>query len=235
MKRLTSDEVEVLEKFLVADNDEVCGIEIHVGKDWRRGYSEPDTVEKYSLEELGGKALIKLEDDTLCALVGDSLYYKNERGYVGSTKTEYTYKGVCRATGDYLYQRAIVLYRCPITPLSADEVLALDRVLVKNNKRVVGVRIEYGSKGIGGSNTSGFCAHRSVKYTAEELDGAPLVSVGRSMICALANDVLHFKNNSDGEYRTFTLDYRERSFISLGEEIAYDTYSATRVELILEN
>jgi len=56
MKCLTPDEVRGLDKFLVCHNDEAVGIEIHIGKDWRRGYSEPDTIQRFTLEELAGKA-----------------------------------------------------------------------------------------------------------------------------------------------------------------------------------
>ena len=57
MRTLEWDEVLGLEKFMVEDNDEIIGMEIHVGKDWRNGYSEPDSVVKYSLEELSGGSL----------------------------------------------------------------------------------------------------------------------------------------------------------------------------------
>jgi len=61
MKRLTRDEVRELDKILVEGNDEAVGIEIHIGKDWRRGYSEPDTIQKFTLSELEGK--IRLRSD----------------------------------------------------------------------------------------------------------------------------------------------------------------------------
>lgn len=238
MKYLTRDEICGLEKFLVADNEEAVGIEIHIGGDWRRGYPEPHTIRKYSLEELSGGELIPLEDQTLCALVGDQLYYKdNQRGFVEATGAEYAYRGVSRQTGDYLYQRAMVSYCSPIVTLPPEEILSLDTILVKNNHRVVGVKLIHGFSGIGGSNNSGFGAEpgKEIVYTAEELDGRKPIRVEDDMICALANDVLHFRYRSyNGEMRTFTLDYRKRTYIARGDGIAYDTVSATKVVLILK-
>ena len=61
MRYLTWDEVKSLDKFLVEDNDDAIGIEIHTGHyelSAKVCYGKPETVTAYSLEELlewGGK------------------------------------------------------------------------------------------------------------------------------------------------------------------------------------
>ncbi len=237
MRNLKRDEVLGLENFLVEDNDEVTGIEIHVGKDWRNGYSEPDSVVKYSLEELSGGELIELEDVILCAVVGDKLYYKKKYDIVDSTSLEYVYRGVNRDTGDYMYERAMLSYNCPLVILPEEEIVPLDKILVRDNKRVKSVRFFPGYCGVGGSNTSGFSSDwdRKYEYTPEELDGrSPLWIHGRE-VCALVNDVLYFRyKGSDGNMHAYTLDYRERNTLIRGDEVAYDTIAATEVYLIMK-
>ena len=117
--------------------------------------------------------------------------------------------------------------------LSESEVLALDRILVKNSSNVSGVQIERGYMGLGGSNTSGFSADsdQTVVYTADQLSDHPLITVDGDVICALENDVLYLKYKRDGVYRVFTLSREKPSTTSHGREIAYDTVEAARISL----
>jgi len=245
MRYLSWDDVLGLEKFLVEDNDEAIGMEIHTGIfDHTEedgvivGYNRPDKVIKISFEELAGGDFITLGDGsiTLCAVVCNRLYYKDRRGWVYNTGTYAVYHGKYHGQ-NYEYERAVISFNCPIVPLPKDEILALDKFLVRDNKRVVGVRIIPGYMGIGGSNTSGFSSNdeKIRDYSLESLSTHDFIWAEGIAICALVNDVLHFRyTRSDGEVRTYTLDYRERDHIIRGDGIAYDTITATEVVLLLK-
>lgn len=236
MRHLSDEEVLGLDSFLVADNDEAVGIEIHIGKDYRRGYDEPDRIDKYSCADLSGGGFIEAGDVTLCALVGDRLYYKNKWGYIYSTAVEYAYRGVNQETCDYMYIRSMVTYSNPIVILPKEEIIPLENIRVENNKRVVGVKLIRGCRGIGGSNTSGFSAFDSARvYTREQLDGHEIIYVEGTAMCALIGDVLYFRyTDRNGEKNIFTLNYREREYTAIGDGIAYDTVAATKVVLLFD-
>lgn len=238
MRYLSWDEVLGLEKFLAEDNDEAIGIEIHTGLYdlTTADYGQPDAVKRISLDELAGGDFVKLGNKTLCAVVCNRLYYKDGRDFVYNTGTSVAYHGKRRGNCDE-YERAVISFNCPIVPLPKEEVLALEKFLVKDNKRVIGVRIMPGYMGIGGSNTSGFSADSEKEryYTLEQLSACGCIWVEGVAICALVNDVLHFRyTTSKGEKGMYTLDYRERDYIIRGDGIAYDTISATEVILILK-
>ena len=239
MRYLSWDDVLALETFLVEDNDDAIGLQIHTGIYDRTqedghtvGYSRPDTVQTHTLEELAGGELLRLEPWTLCAVVGNRLYYKNDRGWVYNTGTAVVSPGRGNA-----YKRAVLTFREQLKPLPDETVISLDRFLVRDNKRVKGIRIMPGYKGIGGSNTSGFSSvdEKIQDYTAEQLNGADFLWVEGSSIRALAGDILHFcHKNQEGKHYVFTLDYRERDRIFIGDSVAYDTVSATEVVLLLK-
>lgn len=242
MRYLSWDDVRGLEKFLVEDNDEAIGIEIHTGLYDRTkengvpiGYSRPDTVKKLSLAELAGGDFIKLGSMTLCAVVGNRLYYKDSRNWVYNTGTDVAHHGRYYGS-NYEYERAVLTFNCPIVPLPKEEVLALKQFLVRNNKRVEAIKIMPGCRGIGGSNTSGFSPdyNRIVTYPIELLDNQNFLWVEGVALCALVNDVLHLcYTDSKGKKQMFTLDYRERDQIMHGDSIGYDTISATEIVLML--
>ena len=236
MRHLSSEEVCGLQSFLVADNDEAVGIELHIGKDYRCGYDAPDKIVKYSLSDLQNGEFIEAGDVMLLALVGDKLYYRNKWDYTSFTRTEYAYRGVNPENYDYMYVRAIVTYKSPISFLSKEEVLPLEHIRVENNKKVVGVRLIRGCRGIGGSNTSGFSSFDdTVDYTTEMLVGHDPIFVRGCQICALVGDVLYLKcKDRNGEPDILTVDYRQGDRVLLGDGIAYDTVEATRVVLLLD-
>lgn len=238
MRYLSWDEVKDLESFLVEDNDEAIGIEIHTGLYDPRAedpYGKPETVKSYTLEELSGGEFIRLGSHTLRAVVSNRLYYTDSRNWVNHSGTDVAYIGARRGNG-YEYERAVLSFSCPVVPLPDEEVLALDKFLVRDNKRVRSVRIMPGYMGLGGTNTSGFSADsdRIREYTPEQLSGGSFLWIHGISVRALVNDVLHFcRTNKAGESRVFTLDFRERDCIFHGEGIAYDTISATEVVLLL--
>lgn len=238
MRFLSWDEVNALDKFLVEDNEEAIGLEIHSGiydsseeNGEIIGFSRPKTVEKFLLSELAGGELIKFGQYTLCAVVCDRLYYKDSRKYV------YNQKLACLSVGkffgeNYEYERAVLTFNRELKSLPKEEVFALDKFIVRDNKKVGGVLIEWGYMGIGGSNTSGFSAETSHRYTEEILNEKPIIRVGKYELCALVGDVLHMRyKKENGEMRMITLNYRERPFVSRGGGVAYDTISAIQIML----
>jgi len=121
--------------------------------------------------------------------------------------------------------------------LTNEEVLALKSFLVRDNERVTRIVVERGYMGLGGSNRSGFCAdsERTRIYDVEWLNGKETIWVSGDEICALVNDVLYLRyTNKDGERKVWTVSHEKDSATLIGEEIAYDTVSAERIELIIK-
>lgn len=239
MRYLSWDEVRGLENFLVEDNDDAMGLEIHTGvcKLARTvEYGQPETVTAYSLEELAGGDFIQVGTHTLRAMVNNRLYYTDGRNWVENTGVDAVYLGARRDNG-YEYQRAVLTFRETLERVPDEEILGLERFLVRDNKRVRGLRILPGYMGIGGSNTSGFSSDSEQirEYSLEALDGGGFLWVQGVCIRALVGDVLYFcRKDSDGNGTVFTLNYREWDILFHGEGVAYDTISATKVLLLLK-
>ena len=69
-----------------------------------------------------------------------------------------------------------------------------------------------------------------------ELGAKKPFRVEDDVLCALVNDVLYIRyRKRDGEMRVYPLDHRKRSLVTSGDEIAYDTVSATRITLLLKD
>lgn len=235
MRYLTWDEVKSLDKFLVEDNDDAVGIEIHTGfcdlsADNR--YGKPETVKAYSLEELAGGDFIRMGTKTLRAVVSNRLYWTDSQNWVENSGTD----AVSFGAGDE-YERAVLTFRETLERLPDEEILGLERFMVRDNKRVKGVRIMPGYRGIGGSNTSGFSSdsERIRDYPLEYLKNNEFIWVQGVSVRALVDDVLYFcREGTDGNNKVFTLNYRERDTIFRGEGVAYDTIAATEVVLLLK-
>ncbi len=235
MRYLTWDEVKSLDKFLVEDNDDAVGIEIHTGfcdlsADNR--YGKPETVKAYSLEELAGGDFIRMGTKTLRAVVGNRLYWTDSQNWVENSGTD----AVSFGAGDE-YKRAVLTFCETLERLPDEEILGLERFMVRDNKRVRAVRILPGYMGIGGSNTSGFSSdsERIRDYPLEYLKNNEFIWVQGVSVRALVDDVLYFcREGSDGNSKVFTLNYRERDTIFRGEGVAYDTIAATEVVLLLK-
>jgi hypothetical protein len=229
MKYLSWDDVCALEKFLVADNDDAIGIEIQTGICDRRAdnpYGQPETVQTYSLEELNGGEFIQMGSKTLRAVVSNRLYYTYSGNWVDNTGT------IALSFGDNdTYQRAVLTFRETLQRLPDEQILALERFLVKDNKRVRGIRVLPGYMGLGGTNTSGFSADsdRIRDYALEDLEKSGFVWVQGYSLRALVGDVLYFCHGD----KVRTLNYRVRDSRCHGEGVAYDTIEATEVVLLL--
>lgn len=234
MRYLTWDEVKSLDKFLVEDNDDAVGIEIHTGLydlSAEDSYGKPETVKAYSLEELAGGEFLQMGAKTLRAVVSNRLYWTDSRNWVDNSGTDATYVGGRREKG-YDYERAVLTFRETLERVPDEEILALERFMVRDNKRVEAVRIMPGYMGIGGSNTSGFSSDRERirDYPLEYLKNSDFVWVQGYSLRALVGDVLYFCSND----KVFTLNYRERDTIFRGDGIAYDTIEATEIVLLLK-
>ena len=235
MRYLTWDEVKSLDKFLVEDNDDAIGIEIHTGfcdLSADNCYGKPETVKAYSLEELAGGDFIRMGTKTLRAVVGNRLYWTDSQNWVENSGTD----AVSFGAGDE-YKRAVLTFCETLERLPDEEILGLERFMVRDNKRVRAVRIMPGYMGIGGSNTSGFSSdsERIRDYPLEYLKNNEFIWVQGVSVRALVDDVLYFcREGSDGNSKVFTLNYRERDTIFRGEGVAYDTIAATEVVLLLK-
>lgn len=238
MRYLECNEVLGLEKFLVDDNDEAIGIEVHLGiRICNNEFTEPETIKKFSIEELANGDLIEIPDRTLCALVGDRIYYRDIHNNVNHISPESVFGYDCDSTKRHLAVRVKVHFDDQIVILPDEEILSLKTILVKDNKRVVGVEIVGGCMGMGGSNRSGFRENISQwhQYPLDALSGREPIRVRESEICALVNDVLYFRcEDKNGKKRVYTMNFREKEITMSGDSIAYDTVSATRVSLILK-
>lgn len=235
MRYLTWDEVKNLDKFLVEDNDDVVGIEIHTGfcdLSADNCYGKPETVKAYSLEELAGGDFIQMGTKTLRAVVSNRLYWTDSQNWVENSGTD----AVSFGAGDE-YKRAVLTFCETLERLPDEEILGLERFMVRDNKRVRAVRILPGYMGIGGSNTSGFSSDRERirDYPLEYLKNNEFIWVQGVSVRALVDDVLYFcREGTDGNSKVFTLNYRERDTIFRGEGVAYDTIAATEVVLLLK-
>ena len=235
MRYLTWDEVKSLDKFLVEDNDDAVGIEIHTGfcdLSADNCYGKPETVKAYSLEELAGGDFIRMGTKTLRAVVGNRLYWTDSQNWVENSGTD----AVSFGAGDE-YKRAVLTFCETLERLPDEEILGLERFMVRDNKRVRAVRIMPGYMGIGGSNTSGFSSdsERIRDYPLEYLKNNEFIWVQGVSVRALVDDVLYFcREGADGNSKVFTLNYRERDTIFRGEGVAYDTIAATEVVLLLK-
>ena len=234
MRRLDKDEILALEKFLVEDSDAVVGIEIHKGLSASSSRSsEPKEIIKYAIADLVGGDLITLDEcRTLCAVVGNQLYYRDEYGNARALGSETNFQYFSTSDRSYYEELVKVLYTNSANKLPDVEILSLKTILVKDNKQVVGVRIARGYMGVGGSNRSGFQETHCYEYTIEQLAGMEPFGVMNSQVCALVNDMLYLRYKDDDGMKVYTIDYSGRTMT--GDSVAYDTVTAARISLLLK-
>ena len=231
MRGLFADDILKLEKFLVDDNDIAIGIEIHSGiRRCGNEYSEPKTIRKISLEELSDGELIPMGDTVLCALIKDNLYTKElwwQKWRVWHTKGSILVQDNSQSAEGEIYTRVVILLK--------EEASAEKKILVKDNKRVIGVEIIRGVMGVGGSNHSGFRENSYKTYTLEELSTCDHIWVEGASIFALVNDELHLRyTDENGNKQEYTLNDTNREYFRWGRGIAYDTVSAAQIVLLFE-
>lgn len=105
--------------------------------------------------------------------------------------------------------------------LTDEEVSALNEILIKNNEKIRGVYTEYGTMGVGGSNTSGQSCESYNEYSLEQLEknGAPF-KFGDHEICAVVSDIIYLRAVKSGE----VIKLIDGGRLFLGDGVAYDTY-----------
>ena len=127
-----------------------------------------------------------------------------------------------------------ILCKQTIDTLPCEDIFQLEKILVKDNKHVVGVQIAHGYMGMGGSNRSDFEAESTKAYTIAQLSEKEPILVTGAEICAVVNDVLYFRRKEkSGKKQVYTLDYTEKERTLTGDCIAYDTVAVTNVVLLL--
>lgn len=113
--------------------------------------------------------------------------------------------------------------------LTARKARFLWKILVKDNKAVVGIEISYGTTGMGGSNCSGDLEDRVEVYTLEELrKSKPIRLWWGEELCAVIGDRFYLRNK---ENKTLTAYGKEGKYI-LGDKVAYDTAEYQKIRLI---
>ena len=75
--------------------------------------------------------------------------------------------------------------------LADEKVLALDKVLIEGNDRIIGLHFESGYYGRGGSNNSSFERQVNFDRTLAELDGQPFKEIFGVHVCAIVNDIVY--------------------------------------------
>ena len=113
--------------------------------------------------------------------------------------------------------------------LTARKARFLWKIPVKDNKAVTGIKISYGTTGLGGSNCSGDLEDRAEVYSLEELrKSKPIRLWGGVELCAVIGDCFYLRNKED---KTLT-SYGEEGKYILGDKVAYDTAEYQKVRLI---
>jgi hypothetical protein len=109
--------------------------------------------------------------------------------------------------------------------MTENEILALKNFYAENSDEVIGLEIEWGIEGIGGTNRSSYRSGGSRIIPISELAGKPVSYMGESTLLALIDGVLYFERN--GILRSS----RDCSFLG-SRGVAYDTYQSFYVYLI---
>lgn len=105
--------------------------------------------------------------------------------------------------------------------LTDEQVLALDKILIEGNERIIALHFGKSYHGRGGSNNSPYVSEVDFDRTLEELDGQPLMEIFGVHVCAIVNDVVYLveKTSSGKEVISFAAN----GMFSRSYEVAYDT------------
>ncbi len=110
--------------------------------------------------------------------------------------------------------------------LTDEEVLALKKILIKDNERIRGVYTEYGTMGVGGCNTSGQSCDSYEEYSLEQLENnAEPFKFGDFEICAIVSDIIYLRSKNSEEVITLI----DRGKLFMGDGVAYDTYKYSSI------
>lgn len=116
--------------------------------------------------------------------------------------------------------------------LNDDEALALDKILIEGNEKIIGLKIASGYYGRGGSNYSPYTEEFNVVYTLEQLaDREPIKEFGVKIV-AVVNDIVYLVQPNGERGRVISFDAYGCYSDSYG--IAYDTERSCYIGPVLK-
>lgn len=114
--------------------------------------------------------------------------------------------------------------------LTDEQVLALDKVLVEGNERIIGLHFEQGYYGRGGSNNSPYVTEVNFDRTLVELDGQPFKEIFGVYVGAVVRDVVYLVDPTDKKVIAFGANGKyDREY-----GIAYDTMGGFIIRPIIK-
>lgn len=105
--------------------------------------------------------------------------------------------------------------------LSDEEVLALDKILVEGNERIIGLNIASIYYGLGGSNSSPPTTEFDVNKPLDEFEGKSPVPEFGLYLRAVVNDVVYLATTNRFVGKVISIDAEDR--FSLDYDGSYDT------------
>lgn len=114
--------------------------------------------------------------------------------------------------------------------LSDEQVLALDKILVEGNEKIVALHFESGYYGRGGSNSAPYTQDLNTDKKLEDLAGQRPLSMFGLEVCAVVNDVVYLAYR--GSKTVLSFDAKGR--FTDDYEIAYDTYKGCLISPVLK-
>lgn len=87
--------------------------------------------------------------------------------------------------------------------LTDEQVLALDKILIEGNERIIGLHFQSGYYGRGGSNNSSYTAAVNTDRTLDRLDGKPPFEMFGAEVRAIVNDVVYLVLRASGKVVSF--------------------------------
>lgn len=129
--------------------------------------------------------------------------------------------------------------------MTNEEVLALSKVLIKDNEKITSIEMELGTFGAGNTNTSGFSSDRKWKLELSEINGAYFDFFSTSYnggsgycynidnnsyaVYAVVNDVIYLvkRSNYNGAKTVIEIPYNDEYYVH--NSVAYDTYGSFSV------
>lgn len=117
--------------------------------------------------------------------------------------------------------------------LTDEQVLALDKVLVEGNEKIIGLHFQQGYYGRGGSNNSPYTTEIDFDRTLDELSGQPFKEIFGVYVSAVVNDVVYLvQPTAQGKK---VISFGANGNYSDAYEVAYDTMEGFVIRPILKS
>lgn len=117
--------------------------------------------------------------------------------------------------------------------LTDEKVLALDKVLIEGNDKIIGLHFESGYYGCGGSNNSPYVRQVNFDRTLDELSGQPFKEIFGVHVSAVVNDIVYLVNRAAQGKKVISFGANGKYDREYG--IAYDTMEGVIICPILKN